>query len=313
MGAEVYAMDVLGWGFTEVDGVTSFGPEAKRLHLKGFWEQIMRGQPMTLVGASLGGAIALDFTHEYPEAVKKLVLIDAQGFIEGSGPGASLPGPLAKLGINVLGSKPLRSLANQMSYKNKELATEDAVRIGRLHVLCDGWAEASLKFMNSGGYNVSSKVPEIETETLVLWGRQDRILDPNLYAQRFQDEMPNAKLVWVEECGHVPHLEQPDMAASAIMSFVKEGEAVKVTCSVCFGTQLQPCPNCDGKGGYESYGKYVKCKCCDSSGNIICRSCFKGDPWDVEGIRAKVGGIRSSQLLPGWRLRGELRDSVDGL
>lgn len=64
----------------------------------------MEGRPMVLVGASLGGAIALDFAHEFPEAVKKLVLIDAQGFIDGSGPGASLPGPLAKLGISVLGS-----------------------------------------------------------------------------------------------------------------------------------------------------------------------------------------------------------------
>lgn len=60
---------------------------------------------MVLVGASLGGAIAIDFAHEFPEAVKKLVLIDAQGFIDGSGPGASLPGPLAKFGISVLGSK----------------------------------------------------------------------------------------------------------------------------------------------------------------------------------------------------------------
>lgn len=65
----------------------------------------MGGRPMVLVGASLGGAIAIDFAHEFPEAVKKLVLIDAQGFIDGSGPGASLPGPLAKFGISVLGSK----------------------------------------------------------------------------------------------------------------------------------------------------------------------------------------------------------------
>jgi pimeloyl-ACP methyl ester carboxylesterase len=33
---------------------------------------------MALVGASLGGAIALDFALAYPEAVEKLVLIDAQ-------------------------------------------------------------------------------------------------------------------------------------------------------------------------------------------------------------------------------------------
>lgn len=65
----------------------------------------MGGRPVTLVGASLGGAIALDFAYEYPDAVRRLVLIDAQGFIDGSGPGASLPGPLARLGISVLGSK----------------------------------------------------------------------------------------------------------------------------------------------------------------------------------------------------------------
>lgn len=84
-------------------------PEAKRSHLREFWLQVMGGRPMTLVGASLGGAIAIDFAHEFPEAVKRLVLIDAQGFIDGSGPGASLPGPLARLGVQVLGSK-VRSL-----------------------------------------------------------------------------------------------------------------------------------------------------------------------------------------------------------
>lgn len=50
--------------------------------------------------------------------------------------------------------------------------------------MCDGWADASLKYMGSGGFAVSGKVKSIETETLVLWGRQDKILDPELYADR---------------------------------------------------------------------------------------------------------------------------------
>lgn len=58
------------------------------------------------------------------------------------------------------------------------------MRVGRLHVLSEGWADASLQYMNSGGFSVSAKVPNIDIETLVLWGRQDKILDPNLYAQR---------------------------------------------------------------------------------------------------------------------------------
>lgn len=48
---------------------------------------------------------------------------------------------------------------------------------------------------------------------------------------RFVDEMPDARLVWVEECGHVPHLEQPDETAKAIVSFVKDGNPAKV-CTV---------------------------------------------------------------------------------
>lgn len=46
---------------------------------------------------------------------------------------------------------------------------------------------------------------------------------------RFVDEMPNARLVWVEECGHVPHLEQPDLTATAIVEFVKNGNPAKVS------------------------------------------------------------------------------------
>lgn len=46
--------------------------------------------------------------------------------------------------------------------------------------------------------------------------------------RRYVEEMPNARLVWVEECGHVPHLEQPDKTATAIMDFVKNGNPVKV-------------------------------------------------------------------------------------
>jgi hypothetical protein len=49
-----------------------------------------------------------------------------------TGPGAALPNFAAKAGIKVLGSKPLRSLANQIAYYDKkQFATEDAMRIGR--------------------------------------------------------------------------------------------------------------------------------------------------------------------------------------
>ena len=50
-----------------------------RQHLHAFWAQQLEGRPVVLVGASLGGAVALDFATTHPEAVTKLVLIDAGG------------------------------------------------------------------------------------------------------------------------------------------------------------------------------------------------------------------------------------------
>ncbi|CAB1099693.1 unnamed protein product [Ectocarpus sp. CCAP 1310/34] len=228
----------------------------------------MGGRPMVLVGASLGGAIALDFAHEFPEAVKKLVLIDAQGFIDGSGPGASLPAPLAKLGISVLGSKPLRSLANQMSYTDKSLATEDAVRVGRLHTMCDGWADASLQYMSSGGFAVSTKVSSINQETLVLWGRQDRILDPKLYAER-----PNPRLLHLL----LLLMNHPKSSAKKVQFSLTASGACS-TCSISLSTPgwsasfslalLAKVPGTSGKTTTSSSEKSES----DASENLTCTS-----------------------------------------
>ena len=77
-GIQPVALDVLGWGFTDTRKCATTSAAAKRRHLHAFWQQELGGRPMVLVGASLGGAIALDFAAAFPEAVEKMVLIDAQ-------------------------------------------------------------------------------------------------------------------------------------------------------------------------------------------------------------------------------------------
>jgi pimeloyl-ACP methyl ester carboxylesterase len=79
-------------------------------------------------------------------------------------------------------------------------------------------------YMRSGGYALSARVREAATPSLVLWGRNDKILDP-AQAPRFEAELPAGKLVWVEECGHCAHLEAPDFAADVIVRWLK-GEDV---------------------------------------------------------------------------------------
>lgn len=222
-GIDTYAVDLLGWGFTQLNGVTSFSASAKIEALNSFITAVVGEEaPFCIAGASLGGASAIEVAA-MNGACKGLILIDAQGFVDGIGPMASMPKPLAKLGVEVLRSVPLRSSANQMCYFDKEtFATDEAVMVGRLHCLQDGWVDAMVSFMQSGGFSPSGKVPLITVPSLVLWGRQDGILDGNEFATKFIETLPDAELQWIEECGHMPHLEQPSRTAAVIAHFLTQ-------------------------------------------------------------------------------------------
>ena len=59
-------------------------------------------------------------------------------------------------------------------------------------------------------------------------------------------------------------------------------------CEVCNNTEVVGCPNCDGQGYYVSYGQQTQCKACRGSGQVVCRACFKGDPWDLDAVRERA-------------------------
>ena len=241
LGIDVYCVDLLGWGYTQLGdaSVKSYSANAKVEALSGFWKVVGNNDEVVVGGASLGGAAVIEFAAENivrgsrnnendnddEGFVRGAVLIDAQGFVDGIGPMSFLPAPLARAGIKVLQSIPLRQSANRMSYYDVDTyATEDAQKIGRLHCLREGWEDGMLSFMQSGGFRPKEKVAKIDVPTLVLWGRQDGILDGKEFANKFVDCMPNAQLRWIEECGHVPHLEQPEVTAQYIAEFLQSEE-----------------------------------------------------------------------------------------
>jgi hypothetical protein len=48
-----------------------------------------------------------------------------------------------------------------MAYHDQAFATPDAMRVGRLHTHLPGWADANIAFMRSGGYRISSRIPQV--------------------------------------------------------------------------------------------------------------------------------------------------------
>ena len=217
---ETWAVDLLGFGFTERLPELRFDPIAIKTHLYYFWKTLI-AQPVILVGASMGGAAAIDFTLTYPEAVAKLVLIDSAGLAKQPTITKLMFPPLDYLATAFLRNPRVRQNISRAAYYDKSLANTDAQICAALHLSCPGWSQALISFTKSGGYGCfTEQIGQIQQPTLILWGKNDAILGTK-DAHRFQAAIADSQLVWLDSCGHVPHLEKPQITAQEILKYIE--------------------------------------------------------------------------------------------
>lgn len=216
---QTWAVDLFGFGFTERVAGVKVSPDTIKTHLYYFWKTLIQ-KPVVLVGASMGGAAAIDFTLTYPDAVQKLVLIDSAGMSGGSAMSKYMFPPLDTLATAFLRNPRIRNSISRAAYKNKTLASIDAQLCAALHLESPQWSQALIAFTKSGGYSSFKKrLDQIQPPTLILWGKDDRILGTT-DAYRFKRAIVQSQLIWIKDCGHVPHLEQPQVTAKHILEFV---------------------------------------------------------------------------------------------
>ena len=216
---ETWAVDLLGFGFSDRIPNLPYGAAGIKTHLYYFWKTLIQ-KPVILVGASMGGAAAIDFTLQYPEAVAKLVLLDSAGLAKQPMIGKFMFPPLDYWATEFLRNPKVRHNISKAAYYDKSFANKDAQICSSLHLECRNWSQALIDFTKSGGYgSFTKKVAAITQETLIIWGRKDKILGTK-DADKFTKLIPNNKLVWLDNCGHVPHLEKSQVTAKAIESIL---------------------------------------------------------------------------------------------
>jgi pimeloyl-ACP methyl ester carboxylesterase len=216
----VWAIDLLGFGFTARLPDCSFSSASILTHLQAFWRTKIQ-QPMILVGVSMGGAAAIEFTLKYSEAVHQLILIDSAGFTQPPVLGRFINQPLGNLATKFLSSPNVRRSISEKAYYDRSFVTADALVCAALHLEMPNWREALIAFTRNRGYGyLLDRLSVVAQETLVIWGKQDRILGTTA-APLFIDNLPAARLEWIDNCGHVPHLEQTQITAQLILDFTK--------------------------------------------------------------------------------------------
>ena len=217
---ETWAVDLLGSGFTERLPSLSYNPDTIKKHLYCFWQALIK-RPVILVGVSMGGATAIDFTLSHREAVEKLVLINSVGY-SGSFPiGKLLPEPMIELGVEFWRTRRIQSLFWGKSLGLLDSRSEDVIRCAALPSLMPNWDLAINDFTRSGGYyRLSQRIPSVEKPTLIMWGERDDVLGTEA-AYQFNNAIAGSKLVWLPGLGHSPQWSKPELVAAQILEFIR--------------------------------------------------------------------------------------------
>lgn len=121
----------------------TIGPESKRAHLLAFIQQYLGGRSVILVGAGIGGAIAMDFAIHHPTLVERLVLIapevlpDMMARPIGQ---LKLPKFAAEIGVKLLQQTDWAQSQSHASafFDKAAFMTEETEQIRTLHTLLPG-------------------------------------------------------------------------------------------------------------------------------------------------------------------------------
>jgi 2-hydroxy-6-oxonona-2,4-dienedioate hydrolase len=149
---------------------------------------------------------------EHPATISKIILAGSSGLYENS------------LGGSFPRMKDYEYVSEKVKYTfyNKEVVTKELVdevyetvqsRTKTLSLI--GLARAAQKG------NLSDVLDQIKIPTLLVWGLQDEITPPET-ALAFHDLIPNSQLKFLDQCGHVPMMEQPVFFNQFVKEFLSE-------------------------------------------------------------------------------------------
>lgn len=223
----VIRMDLPAFGLTGPNKTADYSIQSYTKFLNSFLNKIELDS-FHIVGNSLGGNIAWNYTAENPDKVKKLILVDASG----------LPTNKPQPAIFKMAKTPV--LSNLFLYvtpkffikKNMEEVYEDdskisdnlvlryhnmALREGNRQAFLDR-ARTDFKMGEKANYE---KLKSIQNSTLLLWGANDNWIPLN-NGKRMDSIMENSTLKVLENSGHVPMEENPNESLALVNSFLKQ-------------------------------------------------------------------------------------------
>jgi pimeloyl-ACP methyl ester carboxylesterase len=225
---QVYAPDLIGFGLTDKPDVP-YSLAGLARFVRHYLAAVGEARPVTLVGNSLGGAVAQQFAVMYPEQTKRLVLVNSAGF------GREVTLALRLLSVPRLGerlmapdprnsARVVRSLFHDSTFVTPERLEHAQVLAGQ-----PGSARSFLSVARFlGGWRgvhpawrdtLTRKLARQRTPTLIVWGEQDRVL-PAHHLQAARRLYPHARTHLFPHTGHLPQIERAGEFNALVLDFL---------------------------------------------------------------------------------------------
>lgn len=222
----VVALDLPGFGFSDRDPALDYGQAAQAERVVALMD-LLGIQRATLIGHSMGGAIAERVAAGHPGRVERLVLVAAVN--AGEAPGARrrgmAAGPMfALMGVAqrspsamyALGRRALARMVHDRAY-----ATEEVMRGYIDPLLLPGTVAAVRKMAAASRDETPVNLAAITAPTLVLSGASDTAIPPER-GEALAAAIPGARHAAIPEAGHLVAEERPEAFLEEVLAFLHE-------------------------------------------------------------------------------------------
>ncbi len=223
-GFRVLRYDLLGRGYSDRPN-THYDAHLFVRQLKELLD-VLGMSDITLLGLSMGGPVTISFIDQYPRFVRKHVLIDPAGAKE-----VSLTWLLKIIRIPILGELLIALFGSKSMIKSiaSDFFDPELVAIFqekyKVQMGFKGFKQAILSTIRNGMLDTFletyKKVGALKKPTLIFWGMDDETTPYENHPLILQ-ALPHAEFHAIENCGHLPHYEKPEIFNPILLEFLSK-------------------------------------------------------------------------------------------